>query len=143
MVSLGRWCLSSLLALLLVPGAALAQEQPPCGDLKSILDSGASASEAVRAAVASGFTLSEAAVYTLVCGGEEYRMAIATARVPMSGNMVQAQSVASALLRTAGQTGPVATAVDQALNQYIRAMPQPSINEDFYTPHGGGVSPAS
>lgn len=137
-----QWKLVLLGALFGVHGVAFAQ-QPSCEELQAILDDIAPASEAVKMTMASGLTLSEAAVYTLVCGGEVHRVEVATDSIMMSGNLAQAQSVASALVRTAGETGPVAVAVDQALREYARTVPQPGVHQDSYTPHGGGVSPAS
>ncbi len=143
MIRFIRWFFypACIAAALSVP--AVAEEAPPCEQLVAQLDGGAPPGDAVRATMETGFTLSEAAVYTLVCGGEPYRVDVATASVMLSGNMAQAQSVASALLRTAGQTGPVAVAVDHALTEYARGIPQPGVHQDVYTPHGGGVSPAS
>lgn len=137
-----RWQAVLLCALGCFPAFAAAQ-QPSCKELLAILDDIAPASEAVKLTMASGLKLSEAAVYTLVCGGEAHRVAIATDSIMMSGSLAQAQSVAAALIRTAGESGPVAVAVDQALREYARTVPQPGVHQDAYSPHGGGVSPSS
>jgi hypothetical protein len=137
-----QWQVSLLCALATCPVFAAAQ-QPSCEELRAILDDIAPASEAVKLTMASGLTLSEAAVYTLVCGGEIHRVEVATDSVMMAGSLAQAQSVAAALTRTAGESGPVAVAVDQALREYARSVPQPGVHQDAYSPHGGGVSPSS
>jgi len=142
MKSMYRWKVALLGALFCLPGAAGAQ-QPSCEQLKAILDDIAPASQAVLLTMDTGLTLAEAAVYTLVCGGENHRVEVATDSIMMSGNLAQAQSVASALVRTAGETGAVAIAVDQALRDFARTVQQPDVHQDAYTPHGGGVSPAS
>jgi hypothetical protein len=90
-------------------------------------------------------SLAEATVYAMECGGDEHREAIATAGIEAAENLAQAQSVADAVLASAGQIRAVVAGVHAALQEYVRAMPQPDVYEDKYTPTGGdgAVSPAA
>lgn len=147
-----RICLAGLLAL----GAAIASaqdtgaptsisedEQESCTKIRNDLLAGSSPDQVVRATVTAGKTLAEATVFAMVCGGEDYRAAVAAAGVAAAGNLAQAQFVATAVMAAAGQTGPVADAVRAEVETYARNMPQPQVHEDRYTPYGGGVSPAT
>jgi hypothetical protein len=137
-----RVFLASLLAL--VPGIASAQEveEASCDKVRAWLAADSSADEVVQAVVATGITLAEATVFAMVCGGEENRVAIASAGVASAGNLAQAQFVADAVMAAAGQTGAVADAVRAAVKTYAENMPQPEVYQDNYTPRGGSVSPA-
>jgi hypothetical protein len=130
-----------------IPLAAVAQDEGErsCDAVLSLLAGGSSAGDVVRATVATGMSLAEATVYAMECGGDENREAIATAGIEAAGNFAQAQSVADAVLASAGQTGSVAEAVSAALQDYIKHMPQPDVYQDKYTPTGGdgAVSPAA
>jgi hypothetical protein len=136
-----------LSGLLAIPLAVVAQDEEKlsCDAVLSLLASGSSAAEVVRATVATGMGLAEATVHAIECGGDENQETIARAGIEMAGNLPQAQSVADAVLASVGQTGPVADAVQVALQDYIRYMPQPDVYEDKYTPTGGdnAVSPAA
>ena len=68
---------------------------------------------------------------------------VAVASVAMSGNMAQAEAVANSLVRTAGEGSPVAAAAYSTLRGLLENLPQPSIHQDSYTPHGGSVSPST
>ena len=122
---------------------AQADETPSCEKVQAMLKGGNSVGDVVRATMGEGMTLVEATVFAMVCGGEDNRVAIATAGIEAAGNLAQAQAVANAGLATAGQTGAVASAVNRAMKEYAEHMPQPSVHEDDFTPTGGGVSPAA
>ena len=143
MTIMRRWAVAGFLVPLWLSGPALAQDDNACGRLLEMFDAGSSAEDVVRAAVEEGRTLSEAAVFTLVCGGEAHRVDVAVASVAMSGNMAQAEAVAQSLVRTAGEGSPVAAAAYSTLRGLIENLPQPSIHQDSYTPHGGSVSPST
>lgn len=140
-----QWYLAGWLAVMPVVASAqtVATDKQSCDRVRYLLDVGSPAGAVVRDTVAAGMTLAEATVFAMVCGGEENRVAIATAGVELAGNLAQAQSVATAVKATAGQTGAVAVAVDKAMLEYARLMPQPNVHQDEYTPTGGGVSPAT
>ena len=142
-IALRNLCLASLLALALLAAIAQSDEMPSCEKVQVLLNNGSSATDVVRATMDKTMTLAEATVYAMVCGGEENRVAIATAGIESAGNLAQAQSVANAVLATAGQTGAVANAVNGAMKVYAEHMPQPYVHEDKYTPYGGGVSPST
>jgi len=136
-------CLLSVLAAVNLPASAQPGEKPSCEKVQGLLKNGSPAADVVRATMDSTMTLAEATVFAMVCGGEENRVAIATAGIESAGNLAQAQSVANAVLATAGQTGAVADAVNGAMKVYAEGMPQPYVHEDKYTPYGGGVSPST
>ena len=138
-----KLCLASLLLLVPLWGSAETEAKQSCEQVQSMLKEGAPAADVVRATMETGMTLAEATVFAMVCGGETSRVAIATAGVEAAGNLAQAQSVASAVLATAGQTGAVADAINIAMKAYARSMPQPNVHEDNYTPYGSGISPAT
>lgn len=137
-------------AILMAPLSGSAQDVPgqqspdvessSCTELRDMLSEGASAKDTVLQAVASGMTLIEATVYTMVCGGDANRVAVATAGITLADNLAQAHSVANGVLAAAGKTGPVADAVTTALAAYARNVPQPNVHQDAYTPTG--VSPS-
>ena len=132
-------CLCGLLAAIPLGVSAQVEEQQSCDNISELLAGGSSAGDVVRATMATGMNLVEATVFAMVCGGEANREAIATAGIEAAGNLAQAQSVAYAVLATAGQTGPVADAVRLAMDDYARHMPQPDVYQDEFTPTGGGV----
>jgi hypothetical protein len=140
---LSRAFIAGFLLLHALCGYGQAEETRSCEPVQSLLARGTAPEDVVRAVVDTGMTLGEATVFAMVCGGEANRVAIATAGVSLAGNLAQAKSVANSVLATAGETGPVAGAVDAALQDYVKNMPQPSVYEDQYTPHGGGASPAT
>ena len=143
-----RW--AALVVIASFSGPALAQVSEPgdvrdteaCVEVMNQFRAGATAESVIRARMA-GRSLLEATVFTLVCGGESNRVAVARAGVGLAGNLAEAQTVGYGLLRTAGETGPVSVAVDEALQGYVERMSQPGIHEDGYTPHGGSVSPST
>ena len=135
--------IASFVLLQALSGYGQVEDPRSCEPVLSSLAQRASPEDVVSAVVDMGMTLGEATVFAMVCGGEANRVAIATAGVGLAGNLAQAKSVANSVLATAGETGPVASAVEVALQDYVENMPQPSVYEDEYTPHGGGASPAT
>jgi hypothetical protein len=142
--SLLTLCLSVFLVGIPFAAGAQEAEQASCDTVKNVLSSGGSAGDAVRATMETGMSLAEATVYAMVCVGDQTPEAIATAGIEAAGNLAQAQSVANAVLASAGQTGAVADAVRAAMQEYVRHMPQPAVYQDKYSPTGGDstVSPA-
>ena len=140
---INAWLVTAGALLLSVQAAAQVADANSCDEVARRFAAGESAQDIVRWAMTTDRTLLEATIFTLVCGGEGNRVAVAGAGIGLSDTLGQAQSVAYGLRRTAGETGPVALAVDEALRTYIERMPQPGIHEDEYTPHGTGVSPAT
>jgi hypothetical protein len=135
--------LASLLALMPLAASAL-ENEAAYNDVISSLDGGATPGDIIRALVNDyDMTLAEATVFAMVSGGQANRVAFATAGIESAGNLAQAQSVAYAVKAAAGDTGAVATAVDQAIAKYAELMPQPSVYEDEYSPTGGAISPAA
>jgi len=137
-------CLSGLLAGMPLAAGAQVPVQASCDTVKNSLSGGSSAGDVVRATVETGMGLAEATVFAMVCVGDQNPEAIATAGIAAAGNLAQAQSVANAVLASAGQTGTVADAVRAAMQDYVRHMPQPDVYQDKYAPTGGDstVSPA-
>lgn len=140
-----KLCLRGLFIGVVLSAGAQAAQQPSCASIQKSLAGGSSADAVIRTVVESGMSLADATVYALVCVGEENPEAIATAGIEAAGNLPQAQSVATAVLATTGETGPVAEAVRAAMHEYTRRMPQPDVYQDKYTPTGGDqvVSPAA
>ncbi len=139
--------LSVIAGLLLFPAIALSQtiteDAAAYQAVQSMLADGSSPSAVVDSMVARGMTLSEATVFAMVSGGEQHRVAIASAGVAAADTLAEARTVANAVVATSGESGPVAVAVREALNRYADSMPAPSVYEDDYTPTGAGVSPAA
>jgi hypothetical protein len=135
--------LASLLALMPLAASAL-ENEAAYNDVVSSLDGGTSSGDIISALIKDyDMTLAEATVFAMVSGGQANRVAFATAGVELASNLPQAQSVANAVKATAGDPGAVATAVDQAMEEYARHMPQPDVYKDDYSPKGGAVSPAA
>lgn len=139
--------LSFFAGLLLLPAIAhsqtLTEDAAAYQAVQNMLADGSSPSGVVDAMVSRGMTLSEATVFAMVSGGEQHRVAIATAGVAAADTLAEARTVADAVVATSGQSGPVAIAVREALHRYADSMPAPSVYEDDYTPTGTGVSPAA
>jgi hypothetical protein len=138
-------CLSSLFACIPVLVVAQVEASSPCENVRGMLGDGRSAGDVIRTIMETGMSLADATVYAMNCVGEENPQAIATAGIEEADNLAQAHVVAEAVLAVTGQTGPVADAVQVALQEYARHMPQPDVYRDEYTPTGGtgAVSPAS
>jgi hypothetical protein len=138
-------CLSSVLTCVVIPAVAQGDEALSCDNVRDMLAGGSSATEVVHATVQTGMSLVDATVFAISCVGNENPEAIATAGIEAAGNLAQAQSVADAVLASAGQIRAVSTGVYAALQEYIKNMPQPEVYEDKYTPTGGdnAVSPAA
>jgi hypothetical protein len=135
--------LASLLALMPLAASAL-ENEAAYNDVVTSLEGGTTAGDIIRALVKDyDMTLAEATVFAMVAGGQANRVAFATAGIESAGNLAQAQSVANAVKAAAGDTGAVATAVDQAIAKYAELMPQPNVYEDEYSPTGGAISPAA
>jgi hypothetical protein len=134
---------ASLLALLPL-GANAVESQAAYDEVISSLAASTAPADIISSLVNNhGMTLTAATVFAMVSGGQDNRVAFATAGIGLAGNLAQAQSVANGVKATAGQSGVVADAVDAAMEQYVRTMPQPNVYEDDYSPAGGGVSPAA
>ena len=133
---------ASLLALLPL-GANAVENQAAYDEVISSLAASTAPADIISSLVENhGMTLTEATVFAMVSGGQDNRVAFATAGIGLAGNLAQAQAVANGVKDTAGQSGEVANAVDAAMEEYVRAMPQPNVYEEDYSPAGGGVSPA-
>jgi hypothetical protein len=131
-------CLSVLLTIL--PLSASGQESSEAyNEVKSSLAAGVSHEDIIRTLMAGhDMGLSEATVFALVSGGEANRVAFSTAGIDLATSLAQAQGVATAIKATAGETGAVAAAVDIAMDEFIRTMPQPDVYENKYSPMGSG-----
>ena len=139
-----RLTMLGLLISLPFSASAMMDEGVAYSTVKTMLANGSSAEEVVAALKADGRTLAESTVFAMVSGGENMRVAFAKAGVALAGSQMQAQSVVNAVLAAAGQTGPVADAVQVAMKAYIASMPPPSTYTGGNIATGGGaVSPST
>jgi len=123
---------------------AMMDEVAAYSTVQSMLANGSSAEDIITALKEDGRTLSESTVFAMVSGGENMRVAFAKAGVALAGSQMEAQAVVDAVLATAGETGPVADAVQVAMNSYIKSMPPPSSYTGGNIATGGGaVSPST
>lgn len=139
-------CVLSLFGLCAgFPVVAIGQSESesPCASVLDLLTGGSSAGDVIDVIMARGLNLPDATVYAMGCVGDDDPEAIAVAGVGAAGNLDEAQSVADAVLASAGESGSVADAVQVALQEYIRLMPQPDVYEDEYVPTGGGRRPGN
>lgn len=136
-------CLTAVLAFLPLAANAAMSDGEAQSMVQSMLDDGRTAGEAINALMDDGRNLIDATIFGLVSGGESYRTAFAEAGISMATSLSEAQSVAYALIATAGEAGAVATTVDHALAEYKSSMPLPSIYQGGGIAPGGGVSPSS
>ena len=134
----GFYC-TTLFLLLSMASVAQDRGSVACDPVRAQVQAGTSAADMVKSVMVTGVSLAEATVLAMNCTAEDSWEAIAVAGVAMADNLAQAQSVADAVLASAGQTGAVADAVQVALQDYIKHMPQPDVYEDEYTPTGGSA----
>jgi len=136
--------LAAALAALPFAATAAIPEDEDCDIVEQLVKDKTPPQTIIKTMVGGGMSLEEGAVFAMVCGGEVNRVPIAVAGVEAAANLVQANGVAAALVATAGETSPVATAVRNALKQYEKTAKQPPVYKTDYKPTGGGgVSPSS
>jgi len=131
--------------LLALPEALSAQTVPQgesCEKVESLLASGSSAGEVIAALVDGGRILTEATVFSMVCGGQDKRIDMVTAGVGLAASLPEAESVVTAVVAAAGEGSPEAVAARGALESYAKTAPQPPVYRGEGAPTGGsGVSP--
>ncbi len=127
-----------------VSASALMGEAEAYATVHSMIAAGSSPVEIVAALKADGRTQAESTVFAMVSGGEDMRVAFATAGVKSAASLPGARSVANAVWATAGETGRVAEALVVAMNNYRIYMDQPSVyTGGNIAPGGGAVSPST
>ena len=129
-----RLTILGLLITLPISANASMEEAAAYSTVQSMLGSGNSADQIIAVLKDDGRSLAESTVFAMVSGGEDMRVAFATAGVESATSLAEAQSVVNAVLAAAGETGPVAEALHVAMNNYTKYMHQPSI----YT--GGNIA---
>jgi hypothetical protein len=134
----------------LMPFAVSAQDSTAATEaVNASLMSGTSHADIIRALTEEphNMSLAEATVFAMNAGGDANRTAFVAAGIQSASTLPQAQSVATAVKASAGETGAVADAADAAMLEYARLMDQPFIHHDEDLPTGGGnrspVSPSS
>jgi hypothetical protein len=140
-----RLTLLSLLISLPFSANAAMDEAAAYSTVQTMLADGRSTPADIIAALKDdGRTLSEATVFAMVSGGEDNRVAFATAGVASATSLMEAQAVVDAVLATAGKTGPVADALGVAFTKYSASIQPPSTYTGGNIATGGGaVSPSS
>jgi hypothetical protein len=135
----------ALVVILLVsaPFAVSAQENKAAIEaVDASLMSGTSHADIIRALTEEPYnmSLSDATVFAMNAGGDANRTAFVAAGIQSASTLPQAQSVATAVKASAGETGAVADAADAAMQEYARLMDQPFIHHDEDLPTGGGTN---
>ncbi len=138
-----RLCLTGMLACLPLMATAAMSDSEAQSMVQTMLDDGRTAGEVITALMSDGRNLIDATIFGLVSGGESYRTLFSAAGISMSKSLSEAQSVAYALLATAGESGAVAATVDDALADYKSLIAPPSSYQGGGIAPGGGVSPSS
>ena len=138
-----RLTLLSLLISIPFGANAAMDAAAACNTVQTMLVDGSTPADIIAVLKEDGRTLSEATVFAMVCGGEDNRVAFATAGVSSATSLMEAQGVVDAVLATAGQTGPVADALRVALTDYTETFPPPATYTGGNIATGGGVSPSS
>ncbi|MEP5570016.1 MAG: hypothetical protein ABJN62_19405 [Halioglobus sp.] len=82
----------------------------------------------------SEMSLEEATLAAVDAGGESNQEAFAVAGIAAAGDLVEAESLATALKAA----GIDASVVDASMQQFVRLMDQPFIHHDGTIPTGGG-----
>ncbi len=145
-ISLLPLFLAGLMAYLPLSATALMDKREARDTVVNMLGESQSAAAVIAALVADGRGLIDATIFALVSGGEENREAIARAGIASAGSLAEAQSVANALIATAGATGPLADVVAQEMKAYRETLTPPSTYQGSGIATGGGgqaVSPSS
>ena len=122
---------------------ALMNENEAQATVVSMLAEGNSAAEVIAALMADGRDLIDATIFALVAGGQENRVAFAEAGTAAAKSFEELQSVANALIATAGATGSVAQAVTLAVTEYKSTLTPPSTYQGGGIATGGDVSPST
>ena len=82
----------------------------------------------------SGMSVEEATMAAVEAGGESNQNAFAAAGISAAGDLVEAESIATALKAA----GVDASVVDASMQGFVRLMDQPFIHHDGTIPTGGG-----
>lgn len=130
--------IACFLACLTLVAGVRADSPPSCDKIRDLMAGGSSADAVVQVAMQSGLSLADATVYVLDCVGDDNPQAVAVAGIAAAENLAQARAVADAVLAKVAPGSPVALAVEKALQDYVKYMPQPGVYEDKYIPSGGG-----
>jgi hypothetical protein len=139
-----RLTLLSLLFSIPFGANATMDEVAAYSAVQTMLVDGSTPAEIIAALKDDGRTLSEATVFAMVSGGEGNRVAFADAGVASATSLMEAQGVVDAVLATAGQTGPVADALQVAFAEYSASIePPPTYTGGNIATGGGAVSPSS
>jgi hypothetical protein len=139
-----RLTLLSLLISFPFGANATMDEAAAYSTVQTMLVDGRTPADIIAALKNDGRTLSEATVFAMVSGGEDNRVAFATAGVASATSLMEARGVVDAVLATAGRTGSVAGAVQVALTDYAASIQAPSTYTGGNIATGGGaVSPSS
>jgi hypothetical protein len=139
-----RLTLLSLLISIPFGANATMDEAAAYSTVQTMLAASSTPADIIAALKDDGRALSEATVFAMVSGGEDNRVAFATAGVASATSLMEAQTVVDAVLATAGQTGPVAEALQVAFTEYSSNIQPPSTYTGGNIATGGGaVSPSS
>ena len=139
-----RLAMLGLLITLPFSANAVMDEVAAYSTVQTMQANGSSAAETISVLKEDGRTLAEATVFAMVSGGEDMRVAYATAGVESATSLMEAQAVVDAVLAAAGETGPVADALQVAMNTYSKSIPPPSTYKGGNIATGGGaVSPST
>jgi len=132
-----------LAGLLAVTGVnALAQTGSTAADaVTAALQQGSAPETIIRSLTGAPYDLSlaDATVTAMNAGGDASRIDFVKAGVAAAGNLPQAQEVVNAVRSAAGEGSAEAAAATEALQSYVRLMPQPDIYQDDYSPTGGAA----
>ena len=139
-----RFTLLGLLITLPFSANAVMDEVAAYSTVQTMMANGSSPADIIAALKEDGRTLAESTVFAMVSGGENMRVAFATAGVESATSLMEAQSVVDAVLAAAGETGPVADALQVAMNTYTKSIPPPSTYTGGNIATGGGaISPST
>jgi hypothetical protein len=139
-----RLTLLSLLISIPFGANATMDEAAAYSTVQTMLAASSTPADIIAALKDDGRALSEATVFAMVSGGEDSRVAFATAGVASATSLMEAQTVVDAVLATAGQTGPVAEALQVVFTEYSTSIQPPSTYTGGNIATGGGaVSPSS
>ena len=133
-----------LLITLPISANAMMDEVAAYSTVQTMQANGNSAADIIAALKEDGRTLAESTVFAMVSGGEDMRVAFATAGVKSATSLMEAQAVVDAVIATAGETGPVAEALQVAMNTYSKSIQPPSTYTGGNIATGGGaISPST
>ena len=133
----------SLLLALPLGANAMMNEGDAYATVQSMLGSASLPVSIISTLKDDGRTRPEATVFAMVSGGEDNRVAFAIAGVESSTSLMEAQLVTQAVLAAAGETGPVADAVREAMHAYSKTLRPPTTFDGGRIANGSGVSPSN